>query len=185
MSRIGAAAIALLATMRETTGDALTAFELIPRFGIDSALRHVQGVADPLAERYEWYVLLEASAGTRSCRCRCTSAAAVVHADAAHRAPALGAAAAHHALRPLHSKHKAITHVSEDDKVLRAFVHNVLCAVYRVWECWCGCASSRMHTSSGWSDASSWQTSHGNTRPQHGNRNHLQPKNHSSSRTGQ
>ena len=60
------AAIALLATMRETTGDALTAFELIPRFGIDSALRHVQGVADPLAERYEWYVLLEASAGTRS-----------------------------------------------------------------------------------------------------------------------
>ncbi|MEI7609393.1 MAG: FAD-binding oxidoreductase [Rhodospirillaceae bacterium] len=60
------AAIALLATMRETTGDALTAFELIPRFGIDSALRHVQGVVDPLAERYDWYVLLEASAGTRS-----------------------------------------------------------------------------------------------------------------------
>ena len=61
-----AAAIALLAAMREATGDAVTAFELIPRLGIDFALRHVQGVVDPLAEKYEWYVLLETSAGTRS-----------------------------------------------------------------------------------------------------------------------
>ncbi len=61
-----AAAIALLATMREATGDAVTAFELIPRIGIDFALRHVQGVVDPFTERYDWHVLLETSAGTRS-----------------------------------------------------------------------------------------------------------------------
>ena len=61
-----AAAIALLAGLREATGDALTAFELIPRRGLEFALRHVQGVVDPLAEPHDWYVLLEASAGSRS-----------------------------------------------------------------------------------------------------------------------
>ena len=61
-----AAAIALLADMREATGDAVAAFELIPRQGIDFALSHVQGVVDPLSERHDWYVLVEASAGTRS-----------------------------------------------------------------------------------------------------------------------
>ena len=61
-----AAAIALLAGLREATGDALTAFELIPRRGLDFALRHVQGVVDPLAEPHDWYVLLEASAASRS-----------------------------------------------------------------------------------------------------------------------
>jgi len=52
--------------MREATGDAIHAFELIPRLGIDFALKHVQGTIDPLAERHDWYVLIEASAGTRS-----------------------------------------------------------------------------------------------------------------------
>ncbi|MEI8394769.1 MAG: FAD-binding oxidoreductase [Rhodospirillaceae bacterium] len=61
-----AAAIALLSDMREATGDAVTAFELIPRIGIDFALRHVTGTIDPLAERHEWYVLTEAGAGRRS-----------------------------------------------------------------------------------------------------------------------
>jgi FAD/FMN-containing dehydrogenase len=61
-----AAAIALLSVMRETTGDAVTAFELIPRIGIDFAQRHVHGIVDPLAERHDWYVLLEVSAGARS-----------------------------------------------------------------------------------------------------------------------
>ncbi len=59
-----AAAIALLADLREATGDALTAFELIPRRGLEFARRHVAGVVDPLAEAYSWYVLVEASAGT-------------------------------------------------------------------------------------------------------------------------
>jgi FAD/FMN-containing dehydrogenase len=59
-------AIALLADLREATGDALTAFELIPRRGLDFALRHVAGLVDPLAETYPWYVLVEVSAGTGS-----------------------------------------------------------------------------------------------------------------------
>ncbi len=59
-----AAAIALLAELREATGDALTAFELIPRRGLEFAHRHVAGVTDPLVDPHAWYVLVEASAGT-------------------------------------------------------------------------------------------------------------------------
>jgi FAD/FMN-containing dehydrogenase len=58
------AAIALLADLREATGDALCAFELIPRRGLDFARRHVTGVVDPLADVHAWYVLVEAGAGT-------------------------------------------------------------------------------------------------------------------------
>ena len=58
------AAIALLADLREATGDALTAFELIPRRGLEFAHRHVQGVVDPLAEAHPWYALVEVGAGT-------------------------------------------------------------------------------------------------------------------------
>ena len=58
------AAIALLADLREATGDALSAFELIPRRGLDFARRHVTGVVDPLADVHAWYVLVEAGAGT-------------------------------------------------------------------------------------------------------------------------
>jgi len=59
-----AAAIALLAQLRTATGDALSGFELIPRTGLDFALRHVAGTTDPLAGRHPWYVLAEATAGT-------------------------------------------------------------------------------------------------------------------------
>jgi len=59
-----AAAIALLSTLRTTTGDAISAFELIPRIALDFALRHVAGTIDPLAEPHGWYVLLEATSGT-------------------------------------------------------------------------------------------------------------------------
>jgi len=45
-------------------GDALTSFELIPRIGIDFSLKHGQGVVDPVEGEYEWYILMEASAGT-------------------------------------------------------------------------------------------------------------------------
>lgn len=59
-----AAAIALLARLRAATGDALSGFELIPRRGLDFALRHIAGTTDPLAEPHPWYVLAEATAGT-------------------------------------------------------------------------------------------------------------------------
>ncbi|HSK41320.1 MAG TPA: FAD-binding oxidoreductase [Arenibaculum sp.] len=57
------AATELLARLRAATGDSLSAFELMPRIGIDFALAHVPGTTDPLAERHPWYVLLEATSG--------------------------------------------------------------------------------------------------------------------------
>ncbi len=54
-------AMALFARARGTSGDQLTAFELIPRLGLEMAQRHVPGIADPLAAPYPWYALLEVS----------------------------------------------------------------------------------------------------------------------------
>ena len=59
-----AAAIELLDRARTACGDSLTAIELIPRLGIDFALRHVEGAVDPLADRHDWYVLLELTSPT-------------------------------------------------------------------------------------------------------------------------
>jgi FAD/FMN-containing dehydrogenase len=42
-------AMALFARARMASGDQLTAFELIPRLGLDMAMRHAPGVSDPLA----------------------------------------------------------------------------------------------------------------------------------------
>jgi FAD/FMN-containing dehydrogenase len=58
-----AAAITLLSRLREATGDALSAFELMPRIALDFAFRHIPGATDPLAGRHPWYVLTEAGAG--------------------------------------------------------------------------------------------------------------------------
>ena len=54
-----AAGTALLSRAREQVGDAVTACELIPRIGLDFALRHVSGVTDPLDTPRDWYLLLE------------------------------------------------------------------------------------------------------------------------------
>ena len=54
-------AMALFAHARAATADQLTAFELIPRAGLDLALAHVPGTIDPLAAHYPWYVLLDMS----------------------------------------------------------------------------------------------------------------------------
>jgi FAD/FMN-containing dehydrogenase len=53
------AAVGLLARLRREIGDRITSFELMSRFGIDLALRHVAGAVDPLSQRYEDYVLIE------------------------------------------------------------------------------------------------------------------------------
>jgi FAD/FMN-containing dehydrogenase len=59
------AAVALLSRLRETTGDRVSSFELIPRVAIDLTTRHIPGVRDPLPGRYEWHVLCEiTSAGS-------------------------------------------------------------------------------------------------------------------------
>jgi FAD/FMN-containing dehydrogenase len=55
------AVIDLLDLARERSADQLTAFEFMPRFGVDIALRHVDGVKDPLPGDDDWYVLMEMS----------------------------------------------------------------------------------------------------------------------------
>jgi FAD/FMN-containing dehydrogenase len=56
-----AEALALFDIARGVVGKTLTAFELMPRIGIDYLLRHVPGVRDPLADAHDWYVLFEVS----------------------------------------------------------------------------------------------------------------------------
>ncbi len=51
--------MALFARARAASGDQLTAFELIPRIGLDIAIRHIPGVADPLEQQFPDYVLME------------------------------------------------------------------------------------------------------------------------------
>jgi FAD/FMN-containing dehydrogenase len=56
-----AKALALLNLAKGVSGKGLTAFELIPRIGIDFLLRHLPGARDPLAAPHAWYVLFEVS----------------------------------------------------------------------------------------------------------------------------
>ncbi|MCZ4282845.1 FAD-binding oxidoreductase [Kiloniella laminariae] len=54
----------LLGLAQSLIGEALNSFELIPRIALDFALKHGQDITDPLGQPYDWYILLEASAGT-------------------------------------------------------------------------------------------------------------------------
>jgi len=54
-----AAALELFYLMRERTGSRLTAFELMPRFGIDLLLKHGMIAHDPSASVSPWYALVE------------------------------------------------------------------------------------------------------------------------------
>jgi FAD/FMN-containing dehydrogenase len=56
-----AAAVALLARMQSATGGLLSAFEIMPRLGIELVLAHIPGTRDPLANTSPWYVLAEAT----------------------------------------------------------------------------------------------------------------------------
>jgi D-lactate dehydrogenase (cytochrome) len=53
------AAVALLARLRDASGDRVSSFELIPRIAIELTTRHIPGARDPLEARYPWYVLCE------------------------------------------------------------------------------------------------------------------------------
>ena len=53
--------IELLARARAASGDAITSFEMMRRFGIDLSLKHLPGLVDPLQEKYELYALIEFS----------------------------------------------------------------------------------------------------------------------------
>ncbi len=52
-------ALELFYLMRERTGSRLTAFELMPRFGIDLQLKHGMLARDPTASLSPWYALVE------------------------------------------------------------------------------------------------------------------------------
>ena len=60
------AAIDLLSRLQTATGGAMSAFELMPRLGLEFVLAHIPQTADPLAKPSPWYVLAEASGGANS-----------------------------------------------------------------------------------------------------------------------
>jgi D-lactate dehydrogenase (cytochrome) len=51
----------LLSQARALSGDSVTAFELIPRIGLEMCVRHVAGCSDPFGAAHPWYVLIEFS----------------------------------------------------------------------------------------------------------------------------
>lgn len=56
-----AAALALLARLREALGDSITTFELVPRIALEMVCRHLPASRDPFDRAHAWYVLAEAS----------------------------------------------------------------------------------------------------------------------------
>ena len=56
-------AVALLHQLQAATGGLISAFELIPRIGLEMVLAHIPGTRDPLAAPHPWYVLVEATSG--------------------------------------------------------------------------------------------------------------------------
>ncbi|CAN5353763.1 FAD-binding oxidoreductase [soil metagenome] len=55
------AGVALLHVAQGRAGRSLTAFEILPRFGLEVVLRNLPGARDPLATPHAWYVLAEIS----------------------------------------------------------------------------------------------------------------------------
>lgn len=60
------AALALLGMAQAQGGGTVTAFELMPRVGLELAVKHDPGSRDPLATPYDWYVLIELSSGAEA-----------------------------------------------------------------------------------------------------------------------
>jgi len=58
-----AAAVELLARLQSATGGSVSAFELMPRIGLDLVLAHIPQTADPFGAPSPWYVLMEATGG--------------------------------------------------------------------------------------------------------------------------
>jgi FAD/FMN-containing dehydrogenase len=59
--RSPADSVCLLARMRESLGEQLTTFELLRRACLDYAFQTLEGLEDPFATTYPWYVLLQVS----------------------------------------------------------------------------------------------------------------------------
>jgi FAD/FMN-containing dehydrogenase len=52
-------ALELLARLRGAAGDHVTTFELMPRAAVELTVQHIAGVANPLAQGTDWYLLIE------------------------------------------------------------------------------------------------------------------------------
>ena len=63
-----AAAVSLLARIQTACGGMVSAFELVPRVGIELVIAHIPGGRDPLRAPSPWYVLLEVSGGMAELR---------------------------------------------------------------------------------------------------------------------
>ena len=60
------AAIQLLNRLQDETGGQVSAFELIPRIGLEFVLKHIPQTSDPLSAPSPWYVLAEAASAGAS-----------------------------------------------------------------------------------------------------------------------
>jgi FAD/FMN-containing dehydrogenase len=54
-----AAALTLLANLRDAVGERVTGFELLSRVCVDLVMKHIRGARDFLPQPYPWYVLVE------------------------------------------------------------------------------------------------------------------------------
>ncbi len=52
-------ALDLLARMRSASGDQVSTFELLPRRAVELTVQHIPGVANPLSQGADWYLLIE------------------------------------------------------------------------------------------------------------------------------
>ncbi len=57
------AVLELLSRARIASADTVATFELIPRIGLDLALKHMPDTVDPLTSAHEWYALIEFESG--------------------------------------------------------------------------------------------------------------------------
>jgi FAD/FMN-containing dehydrogenase len=57
------AAIALLHRLEQRTGGLVSAFELVPRLGLEFVIAHIPQTSDPLTAPSPWYVLVELTSG--------------------------------------------------------------------------------------------------------------------------
>jgi FAD/FMN-containing dehydrogenase len=57
------AVVDLFQTLRDGFGEALTTFEILPRFGLECVVAYEQSARDPFTSAYPWYALIEISSG--------------------------------------------------------------------------------------------------------------------------
>ena len=72
-----ARALELLRAMRAAAGEALTAFELMPRIAVALTVKHIPQVANPLDQGAAWYVLVELTSSSARSRLTDTLSAAL------------------------------------------------------------------------------------------------------------